>query len=289
MDKIDFITRQLKRTHKKRFENYVLTRVWHGIDSFDVKMITQQYVMRENGCALLDAYFPQFNIGIEVDEYQHKIDTNIELDNRRERDVITAIGCRIYRVDVTQDISDIHIQCDQIIEIIKQESNKALFEAWNINDDYKSSKYIEKGYIAVDENVAFRKQVDALECFGIYYKSSWTGGENHPIEADVHIWFPKMHARKEWINTFDANEETIFEKNENSSKNEETIKKWLADERVKRYVFVYSKDSLGMVLYRFKGVFELDKDETIKLGYAVWRKKGDRVLTTCKVLKGAKH
>lgn len=61
ISKAEFITRQFQRTHNKRFENYVLTRIWHGVNSTDVKMITQQYVIREDGCALLDAYFQQFN------------------------------------------------------------------------------------------------------------------------------------------------------------------------------------------------------------------------------------
>ncbi|MGL5236754.1 MAG: AbaSI family restriction endonuclease, partial [Plesiomonas shigelloides] len=29
MEKLDFISRQLARTYRKRFEQYVITRIWH--------------------------------------------------------------------------------------------------------------------------------------------------------------------------------------------------------------------------------------------------------------------
>lgn len=286
LSKTEFIVRQIKRTHNKGFENYVITRIWHGINSTDVKMVTQQYVMRENGCALLDAFFPQFNIGIEVDEGHHKNISNVELDKLREKDVIRAIGCEIYRVDATHDIDQINKSCDEIVNIIKDKMNFIEFEPWNIEKEYSPERFIRKGFISIDDNAAFRRHIDALRCFGIYYIASFTGGENHPIEEDELIWFPKMHARKEWINVFDDKEETIYETNEDPEKNKDAINLWLAEKRHKRIVFAYTKDSLGMVLYRFKGVFKLDKESTKNEGRAVWRKISDIVRTTDKVLKG---
>ena len=286
ISKAEFITRQFHRTHNKRFENYVLTRIWHGVNSTDVKMITQQYVIREDGCALLDAYFPQFNIGIEVDEAQHKIKENEKADKQRERDVVQAIGCKIYRVDVTREIDDIHKQCDEIVSIIKNKMNVSEFEPWNIEEDYSPKRFIKKGSISLEDNAAFRKQTDALKCFGIYYKASWTGGEKHPIYEDVLIWFPKMHARKEWINTLTEDETIIYEENEDQIKNKNSVDIWVNKERHTRYVFSYSKDSLGMVLYRFKGVFELDVEATKSENRAVWKRTGLKVKTIDKVLKG---
>ncbi|BCZ45837.1 hypothetical protein psyc5s11_19040 [Clostridium gelidum] len=288
ISKSEFITRQFQRTHNKRFENYVLTRIWHGINSTDIKMITQQYVIRDDGCALLDAYLPQFNIGIEVDEAQHKIESHVKADSQSEKDVIQAIGCQIYRVDVTVGIDDIHKQCDEIISIIKNKMKYSEFESWDIEEEYSPERYIKKGFISLEDNAAFRKQTEALKCFGIYYKSSWTGGENHPTYDDVFIWFPKMHARKEWINILVENETIIYETNEDSIKNKEFVDKWINQKRNIRYVFTYAKDSLGMVLYRFKGVFELDKEATIHENRAVWKRTGDTVKTIDQVLKGNK-
>lgn len=288
ISKAEFITRQFQRTHNKRFENYVLTRIWHGVNSTDVKMITQQYVIREDGCALLDAYFPQFNIGIEVDEAQHKIKENQKADKQRERDVVQAIGCKIYRVDVTIDIDEIHKQCDDIISIIKNKMNVSEFEPWNIEEDYSPEYYIKKGIISLEDNAAFRRHIDVLKCFGIYYKGSQRGGVEHPINDDVLIWFPKMHARKEWINTMTEDETIIYEENEDPIRNKKSVDIWINQERHTRYVFSYSKDSLGMVLYRFKGVFELDVPATKSENRAVWKRTGVNVETINKVLKGNK-
>jgi len=72
-----------------------------------------------------------------------------------------------------------------------------------------------------------------------------------------------MYALKEWINILAENETIIYETNENPIKNKECIDKWINQETHIRYVFSYAKDSLGMILYRFKGVFELDREATI--------------------------
>lgn len=43
-----------------------------------------------------------------------------------------------------------------------------------------------------------------------------------------------------------------------------------------------------MILYRFKGVFELDREATISENRAVWKRTGDTVKTIEQVLKGNK-
>jgi len=44
-----------------------------------------------------------------------------------------------------------------------------------------------------------------------------------------------------------------------------------------------------MVLYRFKGVFQLDKEATEKESQAIWRKIEDKVETTNQILRGKKQ
>lgn len=286
--KENFITRQLQRTHNKRFENYALTRIWHGINSIDIKMVTQQYVILEKGCALLDAYFPQFNIGIEVDESHHFIEENITADKIRQKDVIRALNCVIYRIDVTLPFQEIHEQCDRVIQEIRTRMLSDKFEPWNLEEEFSEDKYIRNGFMTIGDNPIFRRQVDVLKCFGIYYKATWTGGENHPILDKVFIWFPKMYGSKEWINEFNYDETVIYEHNIDPIKNKEVMEQWLHMERSIRYVFVYAKDSLGRVLYRFKGVYQLDYEETKNRGKAVWCRISDRVDTIDEVLKGKK-
>ncbi|MEH6917512.1 phosphoribosylaminoimidazole carboxylase, partial [Priestia megaterium] len=66
MNKYDYIKRQLAKTNKKNDENYIITRIWHLLDNYDIKINTQQYVVRSNKhqkveYGLIDLYFPQFN------------------------------------------------------------------------------------------------------------------------------------------------------------------------------------------------------------------------------------
>ena len=46
MTKKEYIKRQIARTNKKDYENYVVTRIIHKIDDLGVKFTTQQYVKR---------------------------------------------------------------------------------------------------------------------------------------------------------------------------------------------------------------------------------------------------
>lgn len=285
MDKKEFITRQFHRTHSKRFENYILTRIWHGIDSLDVKMVTQQYVKREEcKCALLDAYFPQFNIGIEVDEGHHKHLDNIALDELRERDVIKATSCRIFRVDATLDVERIHEKCDEIASFIREKMNEPQFKPWDMGE-YDPQTYIKRGYVSAEEGAAFRRITDALKCFGIYYDGYQRATIQHPTLSNVEICFPKLFNFGEWINSIDASEETIYEKNADPDKNEKQLTRWVENEKNVRYVFAFSKDSLGLTLYRFKGEFTLNKEATLRKGMAVWERTSLVLPTTKEILK----
>src|SRR5690606_39566153 len=70
--KLDYISRLLQRTSSKRIEHYVISRIWHLLDNYDVKMTPQQYVSRElTQYALTDIYFPQIGLHVEVNEPVH--------------------------------------------------------------------------------------------------------------------------------------------------------------------------------------------------------------------------
>jgi cytochrome c553 len=52
LNKKDYIVKQLKRTYKKEYENYVITRIWHLLNDLNIKIITQQYKKRRWDCYL---------------------------------------------------------------------------------------------------------------------------------------------------------------------------------------------------------------------------------------------
>jgi very-short-patch-repair endonuclease len=116
MDKKEYIIRQLGRTKNKKYEVYVVSRIIHLLNNFDIKFVTQQYVTRPEGRALTDLFFPQVNLHIEVDEPYHK--DNIENDKIREADIVNATNHEVLRVDVSKSIEDINSQIHEIVENI---------------------------------------------------------------------------------------------------------------------------------------------------------------------------
>ncbi len=281
MDKLEFIIRQLAKTNKKNYENYVVSRIWHKLDNIDVKFITQQYVSRGEGkYALTDMYFPQISLHIEVDEPYHK--ENIVADEIREADIVNITNHKIIRVDISKGLENINNQVDDIVEQIKcrikELGNK--FIPWNLEKETSPETYIEKGCISLEDNVAFMKGYEACNCFGLNYKAFQRGEAKHPIEKDTSIWLPKLYPNGEWDNSISYNEDIIFEKA--ASTNQKHYGKQLNVEEVKRkkrIVFAKVRGPLGDIMYRFKGLFQLDEVESVNENCVVWRKTSDTVKT----------
>ena len=72
LDKIDYITNQLKKTFGKKYENYCITRIYSLLNRNNIKIVTQQLFKRKGKkIALADLYLPQVNVQIEIDEGHH--------------------------------------------------------------------------------------------------------------------------------------------------------------------------------------------------------------------------
>ncbi len=156
MTKRDYIIRQIAKTNKKNYENYVVTRIYHLLNRPDLKFVTQQYVNRPDGHALTDMYLPQIQLHIEIDEPFHK--KQIDLDVNRETDIIQATDHQISRIEITEDLDSINIQIANLIVEIKTkieilEKNKQ-WESWDLDKEFNPNYYREKGYLDVEENRA---------------------------------------------------------------------------------------------------------------------------------------
>jgi very-short-patch-repair endonuclease len=279
MNKLEFISRQFSRAEKKRFEHYVVTRIWHLLNDLSIKFVTQQYVSRPDGRALTDMFFPQLHIHIEIDEGHHK--KQIEWDKLREADIINATGHEILRVDVTKDIDTINNEIEQIVERIKvQKSSVQNFKSWDIEAELNPQTYIDKGFIDLNDDCAFRTMVDAANCFGNTYKPKgiWTGGAKHPKESGKIIWFPKLYKNGEWNNSISNDEKEIREISEipeNARPHIDNILK----QQFNRIVFARVKSPLGDIMYRFKGEYELDRNRTNYTDGLLWRRVSEQVKT----------
>jgi very-short-patch-repair endonuclease len=265
MTELEFIIKQISKTNKKNYENYVVTRIWHKINNEEIKFVTQQYVSRPNGHALTDMYFPQFNLHIEIDEPFHE--SQKELDIKRETDVIEATGHVIERIKITDDLRFVNNQIDRIVVKIEklqllQIKNKS-FEPWNLKKELDPLQYKIKGYLDIRENPAFRTILDASNCLGQNYKGVQQAWFPSKVYSNHYLWFPKFYANARWDNKMIENGNTIIEKCKIEGKKEtyvhDTIKKYKS---IKRIVFPRSKDNLGSILYKFKGVYIIDEERS---------------------------
>jgi very-short-patch-repair endonuclease len=280
MTKLEYITRQFSRAENKRFEHYVVTRIWHLLNDLSIKFVTQQYVTRPEGRALTDMFFHQLQVHIEIDEGHHK--KQIEWDRLREADIINATGHEIIRIDVTRGIEQINEDIDEIVKRLRDKKlDAADFKAWDIDAEQNPRTYIEKGYIDLKDDVAFRTIVDAANCFGNNYKPKaiWTGGAKHPKEAGKIIWCPKLYKNGLWNNRISDDETTIWEISESPEIAQKHIDSALKSAIQKRIVFARVKGPLGDVMYRFKGEYQLDQQATDYQHGLVWRRISELVRT----------
>jgi hypothetical protein len=155
------------------------------------------------------------------------------------------------------------------------------FIPWDIVSEFDTETYIKKGYISVSDNVAFRTIKDACNCFGHNYTGYQRAGATHP-DNDKMLWFPKLYPNGVWDNQISDDEETIIERNVNAEKAREHVVSHLGQqkgEKYKRIVFARVKGSLGDVLYRFRGLYELDLKASNEIIGLVWRRVLSRVKT----------
>lgn len=279
--KTEYIIKQLGRTKNKKYEMYVVNRIINLIDDFDIKFVTQQYISRPERYALVDLYFPQFNICIEIDEPHHK--NNVEKDEIREDDIINATGFdEPIHVDVDMNIDGINKQIATIVEKIKnlKLATKDL-KAWDINKEFNPQTYIDLGYIDTKDNVAFHNISDACNCFGHNYKGYQRGGTIHKFDKDILIWFPKLYENDGWDNGIDPDENKIIEKDK-TGKYRAHIEDFINNidkYQSKRIVFARVKDNLGNVLYRFRGIYKFDSINSSLDAGRVWNRVNTRVDT----------
>ena len=103
MTKRDYIIRQIAKTNKKNYENYVVTRIYHLLNRTDLKFITQQYVNRPDGHALTDMYLPQLQLHIEIDESFHKKHASYEKTHQFQYVIVIVVNTYLSKHDRLDD------------------------------------------------------------------------------------------------------------------------------------------------------------------------------------------
>jgi very-short-patch-repair endonuclease len=278
MDKLEYISRQFAKAQHKKYEHYVVTRIWHLLNDLSLKIVTQQYVTRPEGRAMTDLYFPQLQLHVEIDEDFHK--KQIELDKLREADIINATGHDFLRVDVARDIDSINSDIEEIVNNIRRrKSDLAGFKPWDIEAEMCAQTYIDKGFIDLADDCSFRTILEALKCFGVNYKGVQFVAIKHPIEEGTIIWFPKLYANEEWDNSISDDESLISEISRSPGKAMKHIEKMKASPYRRRIVFARVKGPLGDIMYRFKGLYEIDILCSARSDRLCWKRISENVRT----------
>ena len=136
--KRDYLIKTFSRTKRKDYENYIINGIWHKLNRIDIQPITQQYVKRSDGkYALVDLYFPQINLGIEIDEEYHV--KNSTHDSQREMTMEQLLGAYaetkdfyLLRVKAYESLDDINLQIDEVVRKIEQRATEYDIDEWDI-------------------------------------------------------------------------------------------------------------------------------------------------------------
>lgn len=263
--KQDYLYRMFSHhTKDKEKENYVVNAIWARLDDLNIKPVTQQYVRRSNGYALIDLYFPQINYGVECDEKHHK--DNLLKDAEREIDLQTALsacsedGLTIRRVDATLDADALHARIREIVAEIKEkiaEKGNQLPPWLDPEEEWAVIK--QRGVLRIADNYSFSTIADICQkCFG--------KDANYRIQRsffrvtdDWMLWCPKLAIElpdgskaaqsRGWVNELSADWNVIIEHNNSGATPVKHPDK-------PRYTFAKSKDERGEDAYRFIGVFK---------------------------------
>ena len=237
------VIRSFRHTHDKDFENYVVTGIWHRLRlanlEHDLKPITQQYVKREHGYALLDLYFPDIKFAVECDEAYHQ--GNYLNDQAREREVykrfnewlvdgrhfrsvvddldaISATGVEansleLARVDASLPYGLIDRQLDEIVNHIKIKYRDFGCPCWDVRpaEDIvlENRKVTDNEMLVFTDIASILKGLNILKSDGIPYLYWGRGG--FPIGESRILWFPHLSfAAGGWHNILseDGNEIT---------------------------------------------------------------------------------
>ena len=285
--KLDYISRLLQRTSSKRIEHYVISRIWHLLDNYDVKMTPQQYVSRElSQYALTDVYFPQIGLHIEVNEPAHyESEDKINRDLKRQKEIEINTGHQVFVIDCRQDIIGIHSQIDRLVSKInsevKEQITKEIFKPWKPENEHNPNYWKDNGSISISDEVSFFTIEDTCLLFDADYQKTKRGflrkgAIANPKNNSQIIWWPSERPRSGWLNNFDEVLGTITETHSDQKKKSDHYYFHAQSTHI-RVCFFHYTDILGLTNYKYIGVFTNDKEKSNPEIGTVWKRIGDKL------------
>jgi hypothetical protein len=279
--KQDYIVASLSKLNHKKWEFYVITRVFHILNDLEIEFVCQQPVFHQEKSAfrmrLLDLYFPQLGLCLEVNESYHNKDEQKIKDEKRKKSILERrrkqvgvkdvtplqiIPLNIFSEDTDRDRSIIEINqdIDEFVKLVrlKKHELKENFQSWDYEYSFKPERFIKKGILNVDEHPTFLYQHSALKCFGFTGKGWQAAVWPTNDELGYQVWFVRLVPHKMWQNSLN-NDGTLLTETLLSASLADEQKQLLNDRGTEKAIFARSKDDLGRTLYRFIGRFRLKK------------------------------
>lgn len=276
--KLEYMERLFAKISNKRTECYVISRIWHQLNDDRVKFVVQQYIRRtQDKYALADLYLPQINLFIEINEPFHK--NNTDIDKIRNEEIISVTHANLIVIDCDNNIENIHKQITNVVlqikEYIKEQGEN--FRAWDGENTLSVDYHQKKGFLKVEDNEYVRTIDDAFAIFNAKAKHKGflrVAGANIPNKENEIVWCPNG-VHRIWSNTLSDDGLEIREYNKTNDETRKShLSKWLQTFQ-KRITFFRDEDELGFRFYRFVGVFELNKEKSIKENKCVWERISD--------------
>lgn len=239
------------------------------MDNFELKPVTQQYVNCGDKWYLIDLFFPQINLGIEVDEIHH--DKQVEQDKIRTDQIVTAMHYD-YRKDFDikrvatsgKRLDEIIQQINEIVDLIRNKIEGLEHELhWETYEE-QVAKIRKSGKLSVRDNISFPNMTKALNDIFNYGRKEGSGRYRGYFRCrfnkDYWFWFAKRNVFKKdkevaqagWINRLSKDGKTIIE----FHKDWDTSPSPTSNN--KRITFLKYRNSLRQDGYKFVGIFQGD-------------------------------
>lgn len=281
MDKVDYLRKAFARMNNKEFENYVITQVWAGVKDLGLFPVTQQYVqLPKNKYALIDLYFPQINVAVEVDEMAHEQKT--KQDEMRMENILSSIKKEENKTVTTFRVKEAHEEANGEIkkcsyEEIEKQIQEVITDIRKIasehqplhwEDDWEEKEYhkkiqeiAKKGHLDDTDFIGFKRIHVTNDIFGFNYSEGYLQFGRSMFELPEYphcfLWFPHLVKNKTWENTLNEDWTEIQEKRIDGEKVNEKQEYYEKDNV--RYTFARYRDVYGEISYRYIGNFHYVK------------------------------
>ena len=127
IDELSYYAESFRKINHKKYEFFVISRIFHLLNDLEIEFVTQQVVGTAKGRFLLDLYFPQFQIAVEIDEDYHSKKNQIQKDQLRERAIVDASRIKTIRINIKdKTITEIFLEIQQVVDFILAEKEKRI-------------------------------------------------------------------------------------------------------------------------------------------------------------------